>query len=276
MNALEPPVFLCPVCHKPLARGEKTYVCPDGHSYDIARQNYVNLLRSQQQGEKRHGDDRLMIRSRSQFLDKGFYNPLRDAVVSAAGEAAGAGAVVLDAGCGECFYTAAVSEHLTMLGMTPCVCGVDISREALIAGERRCRALHLAVASVFDLPLADASADIVLNLFAPESPEYLRVLRPGGALIRAVPLERHLWELKERIYDDPRPNKPEKDELDGLRMVSRREIRYRLRLGSAEDIMELFRMTPYYYKTGRADQEKAAALTSLDASAEFGLLVYTK
>lgn len=71
--------FRCPVCSQELKKEEKIWVCPQGHTFDIAAKGYVNLLMSNSSGAKRHGDDRLMINARRDFLSKGFYTPLREA-----------------------------------------------------------------------------------------------------------------------------------------------------------------------------------------------------
>ena len=156
----------CPVCGGVLHREERSLRCGAGHCYDIARQGYVNLLRSNQSKSKRHGDDKRMVAARTAFLDAGYYAPLRDAVAAAAAEFTAGDADVLDAGCGEGYYTAQVLHTLQQQGRTPSVCGVDISRDALICAHRRSPELTLAVASIAHLPVADASCDLLLNVFA--------------------------------------------------------------------------------------------------------------
>lgn len=97
--------FRCPVCSQELKKEEKIWVCPQGHTFDIAAKGYVNLLMSNSSGAKRHGDDRLMINARRDFLSKGFYEPLREAVYEALSADFPRGGTLLDAGCGECWYT---------------------------------------------------------------------------------------------------------------------------------------------------------------------------
>lgn len=267
----------CPVCGLPLSPAERSIRCENGHSYDLAKKGYVNLLRSNQSHNKRHGDDRAMVAARTAFLDAGYYAPLCDAVAAAAVSACGDAPVVLDVGCGEGYYTAAVERLLLAAGKTPAVHGVDISREALIAAHRRSPSLSLAVASLAHLPMADAACDVLLNVFAPvDAAEFARVLRPGGILLRAIPLERHLWELKCAVYDVPYENKLPDLTLPGFRLKTRQDIVSRITLQSQTDIQALFMMTPYYYKTSRADQEKLARLDTLETETAFGLLIYKK
>lgn len=271
------PDLTCPVCGGVLHREERSLRCGAGHCYDIARQGYVNLLRSNQSKSKRHGDDKRMVAARTAFLDAGYYAPLRDAVAAAAAEFTAGDADVLDAGCGEGYYTAQVLHTLQQQGRTPSVCGVDISRDALICAHRRAPELTLAVASIAHLPVADASCDLLLNVFAPhDAGEFARVLRPQGVLLRVIPLERHLWGLKCAVYDRPYENEMPDPALSGFVLTARRELRGTVTLRSQAEIEALFCMTPYYYKTGARDQAKLRALDTLTTETEFALLIYNK
>ena len=272
------PDFHCPVCGGPLRREERALRCARGHSYDRARQGYVNLLMSNHSSAKRHGDDKAMVAARRAFLDKGYYAPLRRELCEAAVAHCGAAVELLDAGCGEGWYTAGVQAALTEAGKPCRACGIDISREALIWAAKRGGELALAVAGVNRLPVANRSCDLLLSIFAPmDAGEFRRVLRRGGILLRAVPLEEHLMGLKAAVYDRPYPNPPpDCAPPEGFRLLERRDVRDTLQLSCGEDIRQLFMMTPYYYKTGRQDQEKLLALEHLETAIAFGVLVYQR
>lgn len=258
------PNFHCPVCFAPLRREEQALKCPAGHSYDVARQGYVHLLQPGRGGGGRHGDDRAMVLARRAFLDKGYYRPVLEAVLALALPRLGGGDAV-DVGCGEGWYTAGLAAAAAARGLPLSLAGVDISREALKACAGRDRSLRLAVASAAHLPLADESCDLVLSLFSPpEWAEYRRVLKPGGTLLRALPLEEHLWSLKAAVYARPYRNEPPPACPPGYRTLAVQDVRETLRLDGGEDIRNLFCMTPYWYKTGREDQAKLAALTALE------------
>ena len=113
--------YICPVCGNALEKREKQYICANSHSFDIARQGYVNLLRTNRSKDKRHGDDKRMVAARTAFLDAGYYAPLRDAIAAAATEYTSGDAGVLDAGCGEGYYTAHVLHTLQAQGASPSV-----------------------------------------------------------------------------------------------------------------------------------------------------------
>lgn len=268
--------FRCPVCSDELCKKEKVMLCPNGHSFDIAAKGYVNLLLNNSSGAKRHGDDRLMINARRDFLSKGFYEPLRDAVYGFVGDGFPSGGTLLDAGCGECWYTSYFKRRLDESGLSPEVLGVDISKFALEKAQKNC-GVERAVASIFKLPVADESCDALVNIFAPACPEeFYRVLKSGGRLIKAIPLERHLWELKAAVYDEPYENEVPPAELDGFTLEDSRDVAYEFSLESNRDITDLFNMTPYCYKTSQSDREKLEKLETLSVSASFRVLVYRK
>lgn len=268
--------FRCPVCSDELCKKEKVMLCPNGHSFDIAAKGYVNLLLNNSSGAKRHGDDRLMINARRDFLSKGFYEPLREAVYGFVGDGFPNGGTLLDAGCGECWYTSYFKRRLDESGLSPEVLGVDISKFALEKAQKNC-GVERAVASIFKLPVADESCDALVNIFAPACPEeFYRVLKSGGRLIKAIPLERHLWELKAAVYDEPYENEVPPAELEGFTLEDSRDVAYEFSLESNRDITDLFNMTPYCYKTSQSDREKLEKLETLSVSASFRVLVYRK
>lgn len=267
----------CPVCGGLLVPASRSLRCDAGHSYDLAKQNYVNLLMRNQSSAKRHGDDKLMVAARREFLDAGYYAPLRDALCTLAAGYAGKDAILLDAGCGEGYYTAAVRLAMCAAGGCAGAVGVDISKAALVAAAKRDPALTLAAAGISALPLDSGSCDVLLNVFAPaDDREFLRVLRPGGVLLKAVPLERHLWELKQAVYDRPYENPAPDYTPAGFAPPERKDICARITVAPQRQIENLFMMTPYYYKTGRADQAKLAALESLETEIAFGVLALRK
>lgn len=256
-------MFCCPLCKAPLL-GDKVARCPSGHCFDVARQGHVNLLMSNAKG-KRHGDDAAMVQARSRFLDKGYYAPLRDKIK----KVLGTGLRVLDSGCGEGYYSQSLAEGNKL-------CGIDISKEAVKTAARRAPDCQFAVASVGDIPLADGTVDCVTCIFAPEGDEFIRVLKDGGRLITVTPMERHLIELKTAVYDRPYLNPPVATDKDGYRLKSGYELKYSVTLDCNEDIEALFKMTPYYYKTGKADQDKLKKLDKLAVSLEFYIAEYEK
>lgn len=269
--------FICPVCGEELAEQERLYKCEKGHCYDKSKFGYVNLLQSQKSSAKRHGDDRVMVRARRDFLSGGYYGFLLDFLCKITDKYLQNGAAVLDAGCGECYYSAALKSFLAENGKNAFFAGVDISKDALeFASKRKCN-IPFAVASLFDLPFADESFDAVLNIFSPEAyDEFHRVLKKGGFLIRVIPLEKHLFDLKAAIYDKPYLNEVPSAEIADFKFVKSSQIKAQIRLDSNEAVQNLFKMTPYYYKTGKDDQQKINGLEQFSTQAEFEIRIYKK
>ena len=265
--------FCCPVCGEPLA-GENTLACRNHHTFDKSKYGYVNLLLSNQSSKKRHGDDKVMVQSRSAFLEKGYYAPIRQAVLDALIQCAATGMRVLDAGCGECWYTSYFAQELA--AFSPNLACVDISKDALRHGAKRGGA-ELAVASTARLPVASDSCDAVLNIFSPpEIGEFRRVLCPGGTLIRVLPMAQHLWALKSALYDKPYLNPMPETSLPGFDLLTQMDLRYSIQLDANIDVWNLFTMTPYFYKTGRSDQAKLQNLTHLTETIEVSIFSYRK
>lgn len=232
-------------------------------------------MQSNKSKSKRHGDDKLMIEARTEFLNTDSYKPLCDLMCELLQKYIPQNACVLDAGCGDCYYTEKIEKALADKNAS--IAGIDISKFALIAAAKRSKNIRLAVASVFALPTADFSCDAVLNVFSPFAPEeYNRVLKRGGVLLRVIPLENHLFSLKKAIYDNPLKNPEESTEIDGFTLAESQELKYSIELKSNEQIESLFKMTPYYYKTSRTDQQKLEKLNSLTTEIEFCVLVYKK
>ena len=271
------PILICPVCGLDLNADGKSMRCRSGHCYDIAKQGYVNLLMSNKASVKRHGDDRAMVRARTSFLEKGYYLPLLDCICEASLEHSGNTVDILDAGCGEGWYSAGVKKKLEQEGRICSLCGIDISREALIAFSKRVKNAALAVAGINALPIADSSCDLVLNVFAPnDDPEFYRVLRHGGILIRAVPAEDHLFGLKKAVYDKPYLNNKPEYSPEGFTLLKKTAVRRLCVIDNKEDINSLFMMTPYYYKTGRDDQKKLLTLDRLETEFSFIVFIFQK
>lgn len=263
-------MFICPVCGEPLECGEKEYRCSAGHCHDISKAGAVNLLMSQKSSKKRHGDDRLMVRARRDFLDGGYYSCLRDRICDVIVRYQPHS--VLDVGCGEGYYTKAVCDFAGDAE----VFGIDISKAAVEYASKRCPNARFAVASAFALPIADSCAQCVTSIFAPLSLQELsRVLCPGGILIRVIPLEKHLMGLKKLIYESVYENPPESTDLPGFSLLEKTELCDKMTV-VGKNVQNLFMMTPYYYKTSASDQAKLASVNELKTEIEFAVLVYSK
>lgn len=259
-------MFICPICRLPLAKSGGAYVCGSGHSFDISRRGYVNLLRSQ--SSKTHGDDKTMSQARRSFLNRGYYRRLRDCIckLTTAYPAA-------DICCGEGYYL----EGLSKPGCS--VVGTDISKAAVDYAARRSYEGEpfLAVANCMDLPLADESIGTAVSVFAPLSEsEIARILKKDGKLIRVLPGRDHLIELKRAVYDNAKYNPPDNALMSDLKLCSAENLRYSVHLADGSDVRSLFTMTPYYYRTDHSGMQRLREISSLDLTLHFYIYIYKK
>lgn len=268
-------IFICPVCREKFDISGRSYACPKNHIFDISKSGYVNFLLSKH-GEI-HGDNKLMIHARRDFLEKGYYEPLCKSVCRVVSEYTQNSSILLDAGCGEGYYTSAVKSLFDRSNISADMYGIDISKYAVEAAAKRKMDISFAVASVFHIPVQSESCDILLTMFAPYcGEEYRRVLKKDGYMIMTIPSENHLWELKKAVYDTPYKNKVKPYELEGFMHMDAERINFTMKIDNKTDIQNLFSMTPYYYKTGRTEQERLNNLEYLEAQADFEILIYKK
>jgi len=272
-------LFVCPVCGRRLAEDDehRRCFCEKGHSFDRASEGYVNLLTVDRRRSASPGDDKDMARARRAFLDKGFYAPLLETCAGEICRLAGEGAAVLDAGCGEGYYTSGIYEALSKSGKQSRVAGIDISKAAVRMAAKRGKGVEYAVASSFHLPVADGEIDLLFDCFSPLAiGEFGRVIRPGGSFVYVTPSAEHLWELKCAVYDRPYKNEERVERYEGFRCEDIREVRTRLKLGTSEDIAALFAMTPYFWRTPREGAERLGRLESLETSAGFRIHIFRR
>ena len=260
-------MLICPVCGEKLTVSDKTMRCGNGHSFDVAKEGYVNLLRSSKNGDF-IGDDKISARMRRDFLGKGYYSVLKDELCRIFSEKRGC---VLDICCGEGYYTSALGENSNLN-----VFGFDIAREMVRLAAKRGKGTYF-VANMANIPIAEGSMDYCIHLFAPfNEAAFAKVLKDGGRLYTVIPGRFHLWGLKQAVYDTPYENDEILPQTQQLRLISQRKVMAQVTLNSQEDIQAVFRMTPYFFHTSQKDKDKLLGLDALETSIEFVIGEYEK
>ena len=202
----------CPVCGGALMPLGTSLRCPQGHSYDMAKEGYVNLLAIQRRHAADPGDGKAMVRA----------------------------------------------------------------RRAIRLAAKLLPEAAFAVGGSFSAPVRDGWADVLLNIFSPfAEQEFCRVLRSGGVLLYAVPTARHLYGLKEVLYDEPYENAEQQTEYSGFTLIGERTVTDTITV-EGDQIRNLFAMTPYFWKTPHVGALRLAAKQSLTTEIGFRFLAYRR
>lgn len=261
--------LLCPLCGEALERQAHCCKCPRGHSFDIARQGYINLLPPQHKHSLNPGDTREQVAARRRFLEGGFYAPIADALC-ALGAAHRCSGPILDVGCGEGYYSARLAKALGAELM-----GLDISKEAVRYAAGRYKDAGWLCATASRLPVRDGSVGLLTSLFALTMPEeFRRVLRPEGAFIQVLAAEDHLLGLKSVIYSRLlRKEKNSVPEVPGFRLAESVPLRFAFSL-EGQQVQDLLAMTPHYYRISKEGAARLAATERLTDTASCVLNLY--
>jgi 23S rRNA (guanine745-N1)-methyltransferase len=266
-----PANYLCPLCQKTLTFTDKTYRCDNNHSFDQAKQGYVNLLPVQFKHSKAPGDNKEMVIARRAFLDKGFYQPLVDKMLELYRQYANPEAPLLDAGCGEGFYT---HQHKTSLNK---VYGVDIAKETIKIAAKRYTDCHFSVGTLSKLSFADNYFAWLVSVYAPIlETEFTRLLANDGYLLTVTPAERHLFELKQLIYRQANKHDISKSPIKNLTLIEEQKLTYPMHFDNNNDVLNLLAMTPFAFKASNELIEQIKAMTTFTCQADFVLRLYQK
>ncbi len=259
--------YRCPVCKKMLRLKGKSLVCDNRHSFDLAKSGYVNLCLN---FKPTQGDNKEMVASRTAFLEKDYYRALADEMVFLMRKINPA--VLLECACGQGYYTRQMKAVISGE-----VHAFDMSREAIVHASKKDKESSYVIASIFDLPVFDETADVITVIFAPTAAEeFHRVLKKDGLLITVGPGADHLYEMKAEVYDKPYKNDDTAAVLDGFELIEQRFVKDEITVASSEEIQALFMMTPYTYKTSERDMAKLKALKMLKTQVHFSICIYQK
>ncbi|WP_019027705.1 23S rRNA (guanine(745)-N(1))-methyltransferase [Colwellia piezophila] len=263
--------YRCPLCQQALSLVDKSYRCENKHSFDQAKQGYVNLLPVQFKHSKEPGDNKAMVQARRAFLDKGYYQPLLNSMLALYNKYGDKSAAVFDAGCGEGFYT---HQHKTEHNS---VYGVDIAKETIKIAAKRHQDCFFSVATLSDLPFSDGGFGWLYSVYAPIlENEFSRILQDQGYLLTVTPADNHLFELKSLIYRQATKHDTSKQAIEQLTLVEEQRLNYPMNFENSEDVLNLLAMTPFAFKASDEVLEQLRQLKLFSCQADFVLRLYQK
>ncbi|REL29403.1 23S rRNA (guanine(745)-N(1))-methyltransferase [Thalassotalea euphylliae] len=263
--------YSCPICQSPLALTNSIYRCEQNHCFDLAKENYVNLLPVQFKHSKNPGDNKAMVNARRAFLEKSYYQPLIECLVAKYQEFGLATGKLLDAGCGEGYYTHQHKQENNQ------VYGVDIAKEAIKKAGKKYHDCHFSVGTLSKLSFADSFFDWIVSIYAPIlEPEFTRVLAEQGYLITVTPGANHLAELKQQVYQQALPHDETRQPISELTLVDEWQLGYPMTLATGEDCLNLLSMTPFAFKASEQVKEWLAKQVEFTCQADFLIKLYQK
>ncbi len=267
-------LYSCPLCDKILSQPDQSKFlrCENNHQFDQAKQGYFNLLPVQRKKSKEPGDSKEMITARQDFLAADYYQPLaREISQRLSTHFSDNSFNLLDLGCGEGYYSRQIKKQLHNM----CHYGIDISKAAIIKAAQQDKEGYYSVASSDKIPLQKNSIDVVLKVYAPANDqELLRVCKDTAILMTVTPGPRHLWQLREFIYDDVRAHDTQDTQFSGFERVSSEQFTFNI-CPSTKHRDALLQMTPFAWKANEKQTLAIHQSDDLNIELDFVINIYT-
>lgn len=275
----------CPLCLQPLTRDGQSLKCPNAHSFDVAKEGYVNFLT-----RKMNADTKEMLLARRQFLEAGYYQPLSSLINHKVLEyltskmALGQDKLrILDAGCGEGYYTGQLQTAATQANLAAQLdfFGMDASKEGIKLAAKHYRAITFIVGDINQQwPFADNSLAVLLNIFAPRNTaEFKRVLAANGLLLIVIPEADHLVELRSAFnllsIEENKEIKLLEKFGEDFQLTDAAQLKYELKLNRTE-VANLITMTPNYHHQAVQNWLDNASTETFSTQVSFNVLSFEK
>ncbi len=269
--------YQCPLCQLPLQLDSRSYRCDNNHQFDKAKEGYVNLMPAHHKRSKDPGDNKEMTQARRRFLETEHYHPMRDKVAQLCRQFLPQTATqLLDIGCGEGYYTTELANQINAQHQEAQVYGLDISKVAVRYAAKRYPNVDFSVASSHRLPFGDNSLDGIVRIYAPcKVDELQRCIKTEGIMVTVTPAGRHLFQLREGIYNEVRLHSEDEEALAGFELAHQEILNYTMPL-SGQEASDLLQMTPFAWKATDEFRAQLAAATIFECEADFMIRVYRK
>ena len=262
-------LYICPKCHEELTRVDNSYKCINNHSYDISSKSYVNFLLNNDKNSLHPGDSKDSLIARYNYLNKDYYSFIFNKVNDIVSQYKNIN--LLDIGCGVGYYTYQLKKNNPSLN----IYGFDIAKEALALACRYTKSdINWFVSNSKNIPIKDNSIDIVLAMFSFVTPsEIERVINKNGIIIQVAAGKNHLIELKEKIYGGIKEKDQSNIELP-FNIISSNEYTSNISINNNEDIINLYKMTPHYYRTSEEHKKNIIELNHIDLTINIVINIY--
>ena len=256
--------MICPKCKNELIKCENTYKCVNNHSYDIAKEGYINLLLSRTSS----GDSKELVNGRIMFLNNGYYEPLRARLETIIGDLCPKKRIkLLDLGCGTGYYTSAFTKFGTIYGL-------DISKDAIKYAAKHDKNSTYLVASNKSVPFDNNFFDVLVHIFSPIfENEDARIINDDGFLITVEAGQNHLIELKNLLYKNPYLNEEKCHSYQNFDEMSKESLFFKVKIDN-ENLHNLVGMTPYFYTTNKDDLDHLKIEKTIELSIDFLITIF--
>lgn len=261
----------CPKCHEALTLDQKSYRCPHGHCYDIAKQKYINLLLNPDKATNNPGDNKESLLCRQHHLNKGYYDGILNEVIGCIKKYTTSPRQLLDLGCGEGYYTFRMQQ---LLNDDSTIYGLDISKVGIQMATKYTKDIYWIVGNSKNIPILSHSLDVITALFTVVNAEELkRCLKDNGYIIHVTANPYHLVEFKELIYDEIKIKSDQYIRLP-FSVVESYDYKQTIHLKNREDTLNLLQMTPHYYHIKKERRHVLDNLGEFDATIDIRITVY--
>lgn len=284
MKTIKANNLICPIDGENLVQNDRQLVCSNGHSFDLAKQGYVNLLPVQHKRSRQPGDSKEMVVARTHFLNTGIYQPIAQKLAELSLLLIKEINTIcfMDAGCGEGYYFDYLYNYLgSAEGFNEVsYIGLDISKYAIIDASKRNNNITWLVGTNRQPPLQDNSVDIILCVFGFQSFDgFNKILYKGGKVILVEAGPEHLKELREIIYPEVKKTEPPglgSAEERGYTLIDTQVLNFRTREINNQEINQLLLMTPHFFRATKDGQEAAMTLQTLTLTVDVVFRVLEK
>lgn len=240
-------VFRCPICKGSIKNvTENSVICKNNHCFNMSKKGYINLIKN----NNKTIYDKDLFEARSKIYDQKVYEILSEEIINIVDKYTTGEKInyVLDAGCGEGYYLNQL--YLDEKINKKCrLIGIDIAREGVALATRFENRVFWSVSDLSNLPFDDNKIDVILDILSPSNyREFARVLNKKGIIIKVIPEENYLQEIRSQIKTyikkDKYSNKNIVDVFESnLDIVYEKRITYKVKDFNLEDFIKMTPLT---------------------------------